>query len=235
MVTPDGVLDDGWVSVEGGRIAGTGRGPAPPAIGGLDLGGRWLLPGFVDVHVHGGGGHDMAASPEDMAGAVAFHRRHGTTRTLVSLVTAPPDALVEHLGWVADAVAAGPGPSGHVIGAHLEGPFHLRSAPGRPKPGPHPDARPRHLRQVRRRRAGHAAQHDHRPRTARCHRGHRRPPGRGRRGRHRALRRHLRRGVGRYRRRGHAWPPTCSTACAPCTTASPASSGRRWFPASPAR
>lgn len=121
VVTPDGVLEEGWVSVEGGRITGVGQGPAPS--GGTDLGGRWLLPGFVDVHVHGGGGYDMTASPDDMAGAVAFHRRHGTTRTLVSLVTAPPDALVEQLGWVADAVAAGPGPSGHVIGAHLEGPF----------------------------------------------------------------------------------------------------------------
>jgi N-acetylglucosamine-6-phosphate deacetylase len=81
------------------------------------------LPGFVDVHVHGGGGYDMSASPDDMAGAVAFHRRHGTTRTLISLATAPPEALVEQLGWVADAVATGPGRSGHIIGAHLEGPF----------------------------------------------------------------------------------------------------------------
>jgi N-acetylglucosamine-6-phosphate deacetylase len=121
VVTPDGVLDDGWVAVEGGRISGVGRGPAPSE--GIDLGGRWLLPGFIDVHVHGGGGYDMMASPDEIAGAVTFHRRHGTTRTLVSLVTAPPDTLVEQLGWVAEAVASGPRPSGHVIGAHLEGPF----------------------------------------------------------------------------------------------------------------
>jgi len=132
VVTPDGVVEDGWVSVEGGRITGMGRGPAP--LGGVDLGGRWLLPGFVDVHVHGGGGYDMTASPEDMAGAVAFHRRHGTTRTLVSLVTAPPDALVEQLGWVADAVAAGPDLNGHIVGAHLEGPFLADSRRGAHNP-----------------------------------------------------------------------------------------------------
>jgi N-acetylglucosamine-6-phosphate deacetylase len=121
VVTPGGVIEDGQVSVEAGRITGISRGPAPS--GAVDLGGRWLLPGFIDVHVHGGGGYDVTTSPEEMAGAVAFHRRHGTTRTLVSLVTAPPDDLVRQLGWVADAVAAGPGPSGHVVGAHLEGPF----------------------------------------------------------------------------------------------------------------
>ena len=92
------------------------------------------MPGFIDVHVHGGGGHDVTASPEDMAGAVAFHRGHGTTRTLVSLVTAPPDAVVEQLGWVADAVAAGPRPSGHVVGAHLEGPFLAPSRRGAQNP-----------------------------------------------------------------------------------------------------
>ncbi len=54
---------------------------------------------------------------------MAFHRAHGTTRMLVSLVTAQLDALAEQLGWIADRVAAGPTPQGRVVGAHLEGPF----------------------------------------------------------------------------------------------------------------
>ena len=66
------------------------------------LGGGWLVPGYIDIHTHGGGGHDVARSPEDMAASVAFHLSHGTTRTLVSLVTAPVAELVEQLGWVAD-------------------------------------------------------------------------------------------------------------------------------------
>jgi N-acetylglucosamine-6-phosphate deacetylase len=58
-----------------------------------------------------------------MAGAVAFHRRHGTTATLVSLMTAPVDELCEQLTWAADLVRAGPTPHGNVLGSHLEGPF----------------------------------------------------------------------------------------------------------------
>ncbi|MGF7239437.1 MAG: N-acetylglucosamine-6-phosphate deacetylase [Frankia sp.] len=145
VVTPAGVLDQGWVRVREGRITavGTGSGAAgdghqpepdgPPGTrpGGVDLNsvdlerfdldGAWLLPGFIDLHMHGGGGHGVAASREDMAAAVAFHRRHGTTRTLVSLVTAPLEMLTEQLGWIADLIAADP--HGPIVGAHLEGPF----------------------------------------------------------------------------------------------------------------
>jgi N-acetylglucosamine-6-phosphate deacetylase len=133
VVTPDGVLDGGWVSTAGGRITGIGTGSA--ADGTRDLHGGWLLPGYIDVHVHGGGGFDATASPDDMAAAVAFHRRHGSTRTLVSLVTAPVPQLVKQLGWVADLVAAGPTPAGHVVGAHLEGPFlsHARCGAQNPE------------------------------------------------------------------------------------------------------
>ena len=122
VVTPTGVLAGGWVQVEAGVITAVGSG-LPPGGGTVDLGGAWLLPGYIDLHVHGGGGHDASASPADLAAAVAFHRSHGTTRTLVSLMTAPLDALAEQLGWVADRVAMGPTPDGHVVGAHLEGPF----------------------------------------------------------------------------------------------------------------
>ncbi|MEP7019929.1 MAG: N-acetylglucosamine-6-phosphate deacetylase [Pseudonocardiales bacterium] len=123
VVTPDGVLDDGWVSIADGRIRDVGAGPSPAGHDCVVLGGAWLLPGFIDLHVHGGGGHDATASPDDLRAAVEFHRSRGTTRTLVSLVTAPLERLTQQLGWVADVVAAGPSPSGHVLGAHLEGPF----------------------------------------------------------------------------------------------------------------
>ena len=115
VVTPDGVLGDGWVEVADGRIVGVGTGAA---AGADDLGGGWLLPGFIDLHSHGGGGQDVTASPEAMAGAARFHLLHGTTRMLVSLMAAPVDRLCEQLAWVGSLVR-----DGVVLGAHLEGPF----------------------------------------------------------------------------------------------------------------
>ncbi len=131
VVTPDGVLDPGYVTIRGATIAAVGAGAAPHADEVVELSGLWLLPGFVDLHMHGGGGHDVARSAEDVAAAVAFHRAHGTTRTLVSLASAPPDTLVRQLGWVAGL--AGDPVSG-VAGAHLEGPFLSRRRCGAQHP-----------------------------------------------------------------------------------------------------
>jgi N-acetylglucosamine-6-phosphate deacetylase len=134
VVTPTGVLTDGWVAVSGAVITGVGSGPPPPGEH-VRLGGGWLLPGFIDLHVHGGGGFDFAAGPAELAAGVAFHRAHGTTRTLVSLVTAPVARMCEQLRWIAKLVEAGPQPAGHVVGAHLEGPFlsHARCGAQHPE------------------------------------------------------------------------------------------------------
>jgi N-acetylglucosamine-6-phosphate deacetylase len=115
LVTPSGARD-GWLDVDAGRITELGTGPVPPDAD--DLGGGWLVPGFVDLHMHGGGGHDVTGSPEDMCAAVEFHRTRGTTTTLVSLMTAPVDDLGDQLAWAAELTA-----SGDIAGAHLEGPF----------------------------------------------------------------------------------------------------------------
>jgi N-acetylglucosamine-6-phosphate deacetylase len=124
VVTPDRVLDPGWVEVAGGRIAAVGAGRPPAGSTGVrDLGGALLVPGYIDLHMHGGGGHSALASPAEMAAAVAFHRSHGTTRTLVSAVTAPVEAMCAGAAWAADLAARGATPDGHVLGSHLEGPF----------------------------------------------------------------------------------------------------------------
>jgi N-acetylglucosamine-6-phosphate deacetylase len=134
VVTPGGVLDDGWVRLAGRSIGAVGAGPPPAGPARMDLGGAWLLPGYIDLHVHGGGGHDLAASPEDLAAGVAFHLARGTTRTLVSLVTAPVEAMCEQLRWIAALAERGPRPDGHVVGAHLEGPFLSRARCGAQHP-----------------------------------------------------------------------------------------------------
>ena len=128
VVTPAGVVDDGWVSTSDGAIDDVGSG-TPAGAGVIDLGGRWLVPGFIDLHVHGGGGHDSTTSHDAMAASVAFHRSRGTTRTLVSLMAQPVTDLCEQLGWIA-ALAR----EGHVVGAHLEGPFLATSRCGAQNP-----------------------------------------------------------------------------------------------------
>ncbi len=123
VVTPEGVLTNAWVHVRGDAIASVGGNQPAVDAPVFDLEGAWLLPGLVDLHMHGGGGHSVENSREAMEGAVAFHRRHGTTATLVSLMTAPVDDLCEQLTWAAELVRRGPTLGGHVLGSHLEGPF----------------------------------------------------------------------------------------------------------------
>src|SRR5919112_3000775 len=138
VVSPAGVLADGEGRIADGRIVSVGPAAAlAAAVGGqapaqeerLDLGGCWLLPGFLDLHMHGGGGHDVTRSAADLTAAVRFHRSHGTTRTLVSLMAQPVDQLCEQLGWIADLTAAG-----EILGAHLEGPFLSAARCGAQRP-----------------------------------------------------------------------------------------------------
>jgi N-acetylglucosamine-6-phosphate deacetylase len=141
VVTPGGVLRDAWVELSGSVINAVGTGAPPQGSNVVDLTGASLLPGYIDLHVHGGGGYDYASSPEDMAAGVRFHRSRGTTRTLVSLVTAPIEAMCEQVRWIAKLADRGPTPGGHVLGAHLEGPFlsHVRCGAQNPNHLLNPD------------------------------------------------------------------------------------------------
>jgi N-acetylglucosamine-6-phosphate deacetylase len=132
VVTPTGILEPGWVEVRDGRIHALGSGPRRDASDDLD--GAWLVPGFIDVHVHGGGGFDIAHSYDDALASVAFHRKHGTTRTLLSLVAGPVEAMCAQLAWIADLTQRIGDEQGRVIGAHLEGPFLAHARCGAQNP-----------------------------------------------------------------------------------------------------
>jgi N-acetylglucosamine-6-phosphate deacetylase len=81
----------------------------------------YVLPGFVDLHVHGGGGADAMEGAEAIATLAALHARHGTTSLLPTSVTAPVPEIDAFLDAVREAPAT-PG-AARVVGAHLEGPF----------------------------------------------------------------------------------------------------------------
>jgi len=118
IVTPGGVLSPGWIRLAGPLIDAVGSGDArdQPA---LDLRGQWVLPGFVDMHVHGGGGASFTEGTSGEARKAAeFHRAHGSTSMLASLVTAPLAELEARA-----AMLAGLADDGVIAGLHLEGPF----------------------------------------------------------------------------------------------------------------
>jgi N-acetylglucosamine-6-phosphate deacetylase len=112
-----GEVDDFWMLVEGDSITATGHGVAPTADTVIDVGGQWLVPGFIDLHCHGAGGFSFDDGAQAIRSALAVHRAHGTTRSLISLVANPLTALKSSL-----EVIAGLGDP-LVLGAHLEGPF----------------------------------------------------------------------------------------------------------------
>lgn len=128
IVTPDGVVEHGTLTVRDGLIERVeaaepernGHAEAhEPGADVVDLDGRWVLPGFVDIHCHGGGGAAYTeADPERLATAAAAHRRHGTTTTMASLVSAPIPKLADQIAAVSDLVT-----DGLFAGIHLEGPF----------------------------------------------------------------------------------------------------------------
>lgn len=115
VLVEDRVLPGGWVRVAGDRIVevGSGEPPSPP-----DHEGPWLVPGFVDTHVHGGGGGSFGVDPEDVRRAWRSHLDAGTTTVLASLVSGPVEQMAEGVRVLGEAG----------LDVHLEGPF---LAPGR--------------------------------------------------------------------------------------------------------
>ncbi|MBR7835903.1 N-acetylglucosamine-6-phosphate deacetylase [Actinospica durhamensis] len=132
LVLPGAIVEGGWVCVEDGLITGVSTDAAqqPPTVGPetevRDLEGDYLVPGFVDMHVHGGGGAAFTAGDAQQALLAAkFHLGHGTTTLLASTVTAEMADLEHHLGELSGLVQ-----DGVLAGLHLEGPFISKSRCG---------------------------------------------------------------------------------------------------------
>ncbi|MET8246035.1 N-acetylglucosamine-6-phosphate deacetylase [Streptomyces sp. NPDC005202] len=127
VVLPTGIVDGGHVIVEGTRIAGWGT-PGPEPVVGLgearedaeiiDVRGHWVVPGFVDIHNHGGGGASFSGTADDVLTALRFHRLHGTTTLVASTVTDEMDFLVQQAGLLSELTE-----QGDLAGIHFEGPF----------------------------------------------------------------------------------------------------------------
>ena len=115
----DGRFQDTDLLVQDGRVAGF-SGKADEVV---DLGGKLLIPGFLDLHTHGGDGVDVnAATAGDMAKIGKFFAKNGTTGWLCSILTDTPEQTL----WCIDqakAAMAAPITGAQLMGIHLEGPF----------------------------------------------------------------------------------------------------------------
>ena len=89
-----------------------------------------ILPGFVDLHCHGGGGADVMNGADAVRRVATIHAAHGTTTLLATTMTAPVDEIEAALAGVRDAMAAPAERGADVLGVHLEGPFISRDRLG---------------------------------------------------------------------------------------------------------
>jgi N-acetylglucosamine-6-phosphate deacetylase len=130
VLTPQGWLDNHAVVVDRARILEvTAVARLSPGLSRLHLDGGFLVPGFIDVQVNGGGGVLLNDQPtlEGVRAIAAAHRRFGTTALLPTLISDDLEVVARAIAAVQAAMAEGvPG----VVGLHLEGPFLNRGKPG---------------------------------------------------------------------------------------------------------
>ncbi len=121
IVTPESIVD-GALVVQDGKIKEVGyTGEIPAEAKVIDANDAFVTPGFVEIHLHGGGGYDfMDATEEAFDGIAAAHRAHGTTTLLPTAVACPPEqmyALFDMYRKLKDKGCV------HYAGLHLEGPY----------------------------------------------------------------------------------------------------------------
>jgi N-acetylglucosamine-6-phosphate deacetylase len=135
ILTPQGFVS-GRLHLRNGRVAGLeGMPMTEDAARDSDT---LILPGFVDLHVHGGAGRDFMEGGDACSAIAAFHARHGTTSLLATTVTSNADELRRCVSGIAHCQQA-PRPGGaRLLGMHLEGPYispeKLGAQPGHTRP-----------------------------------------------------------------------------------------------------
>lgn len=135
IITPWRIIPRGCVLMEDGKISAVGEGTfETPDAEEIDAHGLYVAPGFIDIHVHGGGGHDFMDGTEEAFLKIAeTHVKYGTTAMLPTTLTSEKEGLFETL-TVYDNVVKKNVNGCQFLGMHLEGPYFAMSQRGAQDP-----------------------------------------------------------------------------------------------------
>lgn len=130
IITPVRIIKSGEITFEDGRITYVGvRKNDDSLYDCVDFGENYISPGFIDLHVHGGGGYDfMDGTEEAFEGIAALHQAHGTTSLLATTLTCPDEELF-NIFDIFDKITKKDKPT-CLYGIHLEGPYFAKSQKG---------------------------------------------------------------------------------------------------------
>ncbi|WP_221390216.1 N-acetylglucosamine-6-phosphate deacetylase [Dyadobacter sp. NIV53] len=135
IITPYRYIRNGTVLVENGIIVGLQEGNAdfPDAVV-IDAGGKYISPGFIDIHIHGGGGYDFMDGTEEAFLKIAeLHARYGTTAMVPTTLTSEKEDLLKTLD-IYESVKKKNLKGSQFLGMHLEGPYFAVSQRGAQNP-----------------------------------------------------------------------------------------------------
>lgn len=124
IITPAGVIEDGSLTIQDGVIVEVQEGGnGLPETELLDAGGNWLAPGFIDIHVHGGGGYDFMDNTVEAFHTIAeLHAKHGTTAMLPTTLSSELADLYKTIDCYESSILH-PHSGSRFLGLHLEGPY----------------------------------------------------------------------------------------------------------------
>ena len=139
VITESAILPDSTVAIGDGRIqriqpTAAGQGAPEAARQRVDAAGKFLAPGFIDLHIHGTHQYLIDTGPDAVRALCGILPRYGVTGYLPTVCPLPVGQDSEMVGRMA---ADGQGPGASILGFHLEGPFHTdrRHRQGCPRPG----------------------------------------------------------------------------------------------------
>jgi N-acetylglucosamine-6-phosphate deacetylase len=144
IITPSRIINDGTILIKDGTVTAMVEGNVDaPGAAKIDAGGKYISPGFIDIHIHGGGGHDFMDNTVNAFLTIAnTHARYGTTAMLPTTLTSSKEDLLETLR-VYELANKENFNGSQFIGMHLEGPYFAMNQRGAQDPryirNPDPD------------------------------------------------------------------------------------------------